>query len=353
MDGDVVLSTKEHKGEKSLKLSYDFREIEGTKCAYAVFDESVLVDKDIIKISFWAYSRKEQPEVLLKAQITDSTGNEKLIEISKGIEEDWNEYEILLDNLELPGTLDRIYVADIEEESEVNNYILIDDLVFTKKNTPESSKIVLPNNTKPIDLTNREEEVKKDGFRFMFYGNVNGEGTLYDTMKINRLTHVAEDMEFCILGNGDLPIEKDQILINGKYSFYEKDELAVLKLANSGNGLLETYKDQWNWLVNKLNSVTCKNLIVVMPRDIESSFSDVQEKILFKQVLAEYEEKNDATVTFLVLGEESEFSMYEGTKTITAGSEIFDTIRARMYHDKYIVFTVNGEDLTYQILNVF
>ena len=45
--------------------------------------------------------------------------------------------------------------------------------------------------------------------------------------------------------------------------------------------------------------------------------------------------------------------MYEGTKTIIAGSEIFDTVRARIYHDKYIVFTANGEELTYQILNVF
>jgi len=353
IEGDVTLSTKEHKGEKSLKLSYDFTEIDGTKCAYAVFEEPILVDKDTIKINFWAYSKKSQPTVLLKAQITDSLGNKKLIEVSKGIEKDWNEYEVFLDNLELPGTLDRIYVADIEEESTVNNYILVDDLVFTKKNTPQNSQIVLPNNTKPIDLTNREEEVKDGGFRFMFYGNVNGEGTLYDNMKINRLANVASGMEFCILGNGELPIEKDQILINGKYSFYEKDELAVLKLANNGKGILATYKDQWNWLVNKLNSTNSKNLLVVMPHDVENSFSDEQEKILFKQVLAEYEEKNDATVTFLVLGEESEFSMYEGTKTIIAGSEIFDTVRARIYHDKYIVFTANGEELTYQILNVF
>jgi len=353
IEGDVSLSTKEHKGEKSLKLRYDFTEIDGTKCAYAVFDEPISVDKDTVKINFWTYSRKDQPKVLLKAQITDSLGNEKLIEVSKDIEKDWNEYEVFLENIEFPATLDKIYVADVEDESSVNNYILIDDLVFTKKNTPENSQIVLPNNTKPIDLANREEEVKKDGFRFMFYGNVNGEGTLYDTMKINRLVNVASDMEFCILGNGELPIEKEQIVINGKYSFYEKDELSVLKLANSGKGLLATYTDQWNWLVNKLNSTSSKNLLVVMPRDIESSFSDAQEKILFKQVLSEYEEKNDATVTFLVLGEESEFSMYEGTKTISAGSEIFDTVRARMYHDKYIVFTVNGEELTYQILNVF
>ena len=90
-----------------------------------------------------------------------------------------------------------------------------------------------------------------------------------------------------------------------------------------------------------------------MPSDIEESFSDALEKELFKQVLEEYEKKNDAIVMFLVLGEESTFSMYEGTKTIFAGNRIYDTPRARMYHDKYILFTANGEELTYQILNVF
>ena len=165
-------------------------------------------------------------------------------------------------------------------------------------------------------------------------------------MKINRLNKLASKLEFCILGNGELTDAKDQIIINGKYSFTEKGDVAVLKLANSGKGLLSTYKDQWNWFVNKLNGTNAKNLLVVMPEDVEKGFTDELEKNLFKQVLEEYEEKNDATVTFLVLGEESTFSMYEGVKTIFAGNRIYNTPRARMYHDKYIVFTASGGELT-------
>ena len=143
------------------------------------------------------------------------------------------------------------------------------------------------------------------------------------------------------------------MVINGKYSFLENGDVAVIKLANSGKGLLSTYTEQWGWFVGKLSETKAKNLLIVMPEDVEESFSDELEKKLFKQVLEEYEEKNNATVTFLVLGEESTFSMYEGTKTIFAGNRVYSTPRARMYHDKYILFTANGEELTYQMLNIF
>jgi len=353
VEGEISLSSKEHSGEKSISLSYDFSGIDSTRAAYMVFDTPIDVSEDAIRISFWAYSKKEQNNVMLKMQITDCDGEEKLIEVSKNIEKGWNKYEVELNNIKLPGTLDRIYVAQVADDKPIESSINIDDLIFVKKAKAENSAIVLPNNTKPIDLANREEEIKDDGFRFMFAGDVLGDGTLYDSMKINRLNNISKDLEFCILGNGELSLAKEQIIINGKYSFLEKGEVAVLKLANSGKGLLSTYKDQWNWFVNKLNETKVKNLLIVMPKDIEESFSDELEKELFKQVLEEYEEKNNATVMFLVLGEESTFSMYEGAKTIFAGKRIYDTVRARMYHDKYILFTVNGEELTYQILNIF
>lgn len=353
VSGNLTLSSTKHSGSKAFKLSYDFSDLDVTRAAYVVFDEPVAISDNTIKISFWAYSKRAQSNVMLKMQITDSYGNEKLVEVSKEIKKGWNEYEVDVSGLELPGVLDRIYVAQTADDKAVDSYVIIDDLSFTKKGVAENSAIVLPNNTKPIDLAEREVEVEDDGFRFMFCGDVVGNGTLYDSMKVNRLNDVAKDMEFCILGNGELSLAKEQIVINGKYSFTEKDDVAVLKLANSGKGLLDTYTEQWGWLVEKLNSTSAKNLLVVMPRDVEDSFSDSQEKLLFKQVLEEYEEKNDATVMFLVLDEESGFSMYEGTKTIFAGNRVYDTIRARMYHDKYIVFTVNGDEITYQILNVF
>ena len=45
--------------------------------------------------------------------------------------------------------------------------------------------------------------------------------------------------------------------------------------------------------------------------------------------------------------------MYEGTKTIFAGTKVYDNIRSMVYNDNYVLFTVNGEEITYQILNVF
>lgn len=353
VEGSVKLSSKEHGGEKSLQLSYDFALTDVTRGAYAVFKEPVEISSDAIKLSFWAYSKKAQSSVLLKMQFEDANGETKLVEVSKGLKANWNQYELALNNLALPAKLERIYVAQVAGDNGVDSSIYIDDLYVYLKGEAGSSEIVLPNNTKPIDLTNCEEELKKDGFRFIFYGNAENNGTLYDVIKKNKLNGIAQNIEFAILGNGSLDNLEEQIVVNGKYSFYEKDKLAVIKLANDGNGLLATYTEQWNWLVTKLNETKAKNLIVVMPKVVDESFKDAQEKILFKQVLQEYEERNGATVTFLVLGEESTFSMYEGTKTIFAGMRKYDTVRGNVYNDKYVIFTVNGEKLTYQILSLF
>ena len=351
--GKVKLSSKEYEGEKSLQLSYDFTLTDKTRGAYAVFDEPISIPDDSVKLSFWAYSKKKQDDVLLKMQIEDKNGETKLVEVSKEINKDWNNYELDLSGIALPAKLERIYVAEVSGTKGVESDIYIDELYVLRKADAYDSTIILPNNTKPIDLTNTEALLEDEGFRFLFYGNASNSGTLYDLIKLQKLNNKLENVEFCILGNGEVESEIEQIVINGKYSFYEKDKLAVIKLANNGNGLLATYTEQWNWFVNKLQETKAKNLIIVMPDEVENSFSDLQEKKLFKQVLEEYESNNNATVTFLVLGKESTFSMYEGTKTIFAGTEKYDNVRSNVYNDKYILFTVNGEKLTYEILNIF
>lgn len=353
IDGKVKLSTKRYKGEKSLQLSYDLTLTDKTRGAYAVFDEPLIIPADSTKLSFEAYSRKKYSNVLLKMQIEDGNGETKLVEVAKELMKDWNNYTLDLSNIALPAKLERVYVAQVEGEKGIDSDIYIDELYVVRKNEAGDSNIILPNNTKPIDLTNTEAEVKKNGFQFMFLGNAKNNGTLYDLIRLEKLNEKAENVEFIISGSGELSKNEEQIIINGKYSFYEKDKLAVIKLANNGKGLLEAYTDQWNWFVNKLNETKAKNLLIVMPDEVENSFNDLQEKQLFKQVLQEYEEKNDAVVTFLVLGEESTFSMYEGTKTIFAGTKRYDNVRSTVYNDNYILFTVNGEKLTYQILNVF
>lgn len=353
VEGKVKLSSKNYEGDKSLQLSYDFTQTDATRGAYAIFDEPILISEDAVKLGVWAYSKKAQSDVMLKVQIADKDNETKLVEVAKELKKDWNEYELDLSNIKLPAKLERIYVAQVSGKKGVDSSIYIDNLYVSRKADISSSSIILPNNTKPTDLTNTETELEDNGFRFIFCGNATNSGTLYDLIRSEKLNNKAKDVEFAILGNGELENIEEQIVINGKYSFYEKDKLAVIKLANNGQGLLATYTDQWNWFVTKLSETKAKNLIIVMPDEVEHSFSDAQEKKLFKEVLEEYEEKNGATVTFLVLGEESTFSMYEGTKTIFAGTRKYDNVRSNVYGDNYVMFTANGEKLTYEILNVF
>lgn len=353
VSGKVKLASKNYEGNKSLHLSYDFTRTDATRGAYAVFDAPITIEENAIKLGVWAYSKKAQNNVMLKMQIVDANDESKLVELSKELKKDWNEYELDLTNIALPAKLERIYVAQVLGKKGVDSSIYLDKLYVTFKSDASNSNIILPNNTKATDLTNVEADLGKNGFRFLFCGNATNSGTLYDLIRSEKLNEKAKEAEFAILGSGQLENVEEQIVLNGKYSFYEKDKLAVIKLANNGKGLLATHTDQWNWFVTKLSETKAKNLMIVMPDEVENSFSDAQEKKLFKEVLQEYEEKNNATVTFLVLGEESTFSMYEGTKTIFAGTRKYDNVRSNVYGDNYVMFTVNGDKLTYQILNIF
>ncbi|MBR4033719.1 MAG: hypothetical protein IKJ04_02825, partial [Clostridia bacterium] len=88
--------------------------------------------------------------------------------------------------------------------------------------------------------------------------------------------------------------------------------------ANSGSGILATYPEEWPWLIEKLETLTAKHLLILMPNTIDKSFSDEQERLLFEEVLAKYEEKNNTKVTFLSFEDQCGFSMIEGKSILTS-----------------------------------
>ncbi|MBP3284632.1 MAG: phosphodiester glycosidase family protein [Clostridia bacterium] len=350
VDGDVTLSSTSHTGNKSAKLDYDFTDTSKTRGAYLVFEEPILIDKDSTKVTFWAYSKKKQPNIMLKVQVEDAEGKEHLIQVAESIDSTkWTEYEIPIANLSLPTKLQRIYVAELEGKKGVDSSIFIDSLYITKKAEAESA-IVLPENTRPIDLAQREAEVKEDSFQFIFCGDATSDGTLYDELKIAALNKAAEKVPLTILGKGELTLAQDTLTMNGKYGIYQEGDLAIIKIANSGSGILATYPEEWTWLIGKLETLTAKHLLLLMPDTIENSFSDKQERLLFEEVIAKYEEKNNTKVTFLSFEDQCGFSMIDGRKNIFAGNKKQSHVKAKVFYEKYVLFTLTDGELTYEFL---
>lgn len=348
--GEIKLSSSSKTGDKSARLDYDFTETEKTRGAYLVFDEPIEISEDSTKVTFWTYSKKKQPNVMVKVQVEDATGKEHLIQVAESIDSTkWTEHEIPLETLVLPAKLQRIYVAELEDKKGVDSYILIDSLYITRKSDAESS-IALPDNTRPIDLAQREAEVKEDSFQFIFCGDVTSDGTLYDELKVVAMNKNAEKVPLTIIGKGELSSAQDTLTMNGKYGIYEEGDLAIIKIANSGSGILATYPEEWPWLIEKLEMLKAKHLLILMPETIEESFSDVQERLLFEEVLAKYEEKNDTKITFLSFEDQCGFSMIEGRKNIFAGNKKQSHVKAKVYFEKYVLFTLTEGELTYEFL---
>lgn len=351
--GKVRLSSTSHSGDKSLQLSYDLTETGKTRAAYAVFDEPVKIDSTSVKLKFWALTKSARKDLLLKVQIEDATGATKLVEVKNGLTSTkWTEYEVALNNILLPAKLDRIYVAQVEGAKGIDSSIYVDDLMVIKKGSAGESEIVLPNDVGAIDLSERSEELKENGFKFMVYGDANYSNTLYDIIRKRNIEKIGEDVSFAILGSGDIESVSEKTVLNGNYSFYEKGSTAVIKLASSGNGLLSAYPEQWNWLIGKLNNTKAKNIIILMEKSLRDSFNDMQEKALFEQIITEYKEKNNANIIFILPRDMYGFTMNEGYKTIFYDVTNYDSIREKVYNDKYLMFTVNGDSVTYEILTV-
>jgi len=350
VDGDVKLSSTSNTGDKSARLDYDFTDTSKTRGAYLVFDEPIVIDDSCTKVTFEAYSKKKQPNIMLKVQVEDATGKEHLIQVAESIDSTkWTEYEIPFATLALPAKLQRIYVAELEEKKGVDSSIFIDSLYITKKADAQSS-IALPDNTRPTDLAQREAEVNEESFQFIFCGDVTTDGTLYDDLKLVAMNKAAEKVPLTIIGKGELSSEQDTLTMNGKYGFYEEGDLAIIKIANSGSGILATYPEEWPWLIEKLETLTAKHLLILMPETIDKSFSDEQERLLFEEVIEKYEEKNDTKVIFLSFDDQCGFSMIEGRKTIFAGDKKQSHVKAKVYFEKYVLFTLTDGELTYEFL---
>lgn len=352
VDGSVKLVSTSHTGDKGVRLDYDFTDTDKTRGAYLVFDEPVEIGENSTKISFWAYSKKKQSNVMIKVQVEDANGKEHLLKVADSIDSTkWTEYEIQVDTLALPAKLQRIYVAELEGKKGVDSSIFIDSLYISTKEDA-ASNIALPDNTRPIDLAQREAELSEDGFQFIFCGDVTSDGTLYDELKVIAMNKAAEKVPLTIIGKGELTSAQDTLTMNGKYGIYQEDDLAIIKIANNGSGILATYPEEWPWLIDKLETLTVKNLLILMPETIDKSFSDAQEQLLFEEVIKNYENKNNAKVTFLTFDDQCGFSMIEGRKNIFAGDKKQSHVKAKVYFEKYVLFTLANGELTYEFLTM-
>jgi len=349
VSGNIALNTAvAHSGNSSLELSYVFSNITNVRGAYINFNEPPVIDVGTQYINFWAYSERKQPNVSIKMQILDANGEEQLVIVKDTIDfDEWEKLSFDCSSIVLPAKLERIYTAQGYGEGD-DACIYIDDLTFTQNCSGDISKITIPKNTKPQDISDRVESEDENGFSFVFYKSITDDGTLYSRIANSKLSDIANNVDIFFTESGS--IEGANNVLNMLTNQSYKLENSLLITLDNQNAALTT--KQWVWFVEEISNRSEDNIFIVLRDSLENAFKDNQERQVFTDIITKLKAE-DKNVIVLYFGDETGYNMYNGFKEFSINVKSFDNVKNKVDNDKYIKFIVNDDEITYQVLSIY
>lgn len=365
--GNAAISNEQqHSGQNSYKLSYDFTLSSESRAAYAVFlDNSIKLDANAADIGLWIYNPSPRSE-WLKAMLTDSKGGTHLIDLTRDMSwTGWKFIKASIDSeISRPAQLSRVYVVQTDPAVKSSGEIYIDDITLYSKVIKELKSSDIPANIALPDPAQKDVSIKSSptAFKFAVMGKVSPDKTLLDKIYTQKLSASLEkNAELSVLA-GDISNDfyksfKNPVItaIKGSTTTVYKNS-TFITLDDSKDGLRQTDADQWKWLSAKLDKVTTDNLFIVLPKPISSgSFSDPYEMKLLQDILTDYQKKTKKNVWVISGGNSNTIMMERGVRNISSAGIVQNAsdIAASLDQTKYILVTVNGKDVTYQVKNLF
>lgn len=356
--GDTELSTEQvYSGKTSAKLDYDFTKTTKTRAAYLRFDDSIALDKNAKSIKFMIYATASTSDQI-KLKITDANNSTKYAVVCKGLESSgWQELEFDLSDIALPAKLVDIYVAQDNSDELTSGTVYFDDLKVTYEGVFSSATENLPRDVKGADALCKESEfTATDSYKIAIAPSMN-DGNLLEHLKNKKLEEVInKDSKIVIFPtqNNDnlLANVKTDKIISKAYDVKNYKYATVISLNISDGGLRITDSNQWLSLKKDISSAN-KNVLVVMNGNIED-FTDEMEKSLFIDVLCDLRRSTGKNIWVIQTGDNTDYSMKRGIKYLTIGEVSLENPDLQAIKDtNYISITINPEQMTYEIKNIW
>ncbi|QXM05315.1 phosphodiester glycosidase family protein [Crassaminicella indica] len=346
--GDYKLSDISKVGDYSGEISYDFTTTDATRAAYLVFDNGgINFDKAPEKIGLWVYGNESGH--MLKAKIVDASGNPTNITLVPSIDwADWKFVEAVIPkSIKSPFKLERIYVVETNSLSKDIGKIYIDQLTAMYPNVYKGG---IPKTDKFVDSRNKKANLRgEDSFRLFVNWSIPSDDKILD--KIANMSNNMAQMNLFTEPIGDLlkeQLNQPSIIANGGYGSSKYKNSLFIYLDNSKGSLRETNFEQWRWFLNTVENIDSKNIFIALPKPIR--FKDPLEEKLFKDTLKKMKLEKNADV-WVITGDNDIFSIYP--------EDGIHYVNLNDYHDmemftipKIILFTVNDDEVTYEILSV-
>ncbi len=355
--GDVDISNEyANSGSFSARLDYVFKESPETQAAYLMLGSNgITIPNGTKTIGLWAYSRRFT-QSWLRAEIMDASGKRNYVMLAEGITwTGWRYVEANIENISKPARITRLYVVNPKPLNE-EGHIYLDDLQFTVK-TPEQADFKnLPKDTVPVDPKSQAITFIKgeNNYRFSVFGQTREpandvEKYLADFLadKINKYIEIGT-----FVGSGSYGIvskvDKPVLATGSGYKSVDMQDSRFIQLDMKTKSLRNGSADQWNWLLDQLNSFNGQNVFLFLENAPET-FTDKMEGNLLKDILSEYSSNKFGNVWVFYNGAENKVTMdgdvrYLSTRGFDIGRLTNDNRKAA----QYILVTILGEQVTYE-----
>ena len=363
--GNYNLSTDKAKsGRLSGKLSFDFTSEENeTKAAYLKFNDSgIHVDYGIKSIGLWVCGKNDIGH-WLRGELRDSYDNVYRIDFANKINwDDWRYVEAELpENISYPIKLTRIYIVQTDNTLKNKGEIYLDDLTFSFYGAMDKN-IKLPKNiilNDPLNIYS-EPEAGENSFRLSVFGSTKTPKTVLDKLILNNtittFNHLSNFSAFVgsidenTLNNLNIPS-----LSTKGYNITEFKGCTFINMDNSNNGFLKTSPEQWLWFMDIINKIQTQNVFIFLPQSLNIS-SDKYETELYKDLLSEHLVNKGKNVFILYNSDRTTVDIekhirYVGVSGMKDVS--IDNIPEYVNEYEYILFTINNNNVSYEIKKIF
>ncbi len=197
-------------------------------------------------------------------------------------------------------------------------------------------------------------------FKIAIYDSINKPKTLLDKLKLSKLEKgINESANLLILTTPEAyeeEIKKINIPITKttSYGIANYDNLSLITIDVTNGGLRTTDYTQWINLQNDIKNSKNKNILVLMKGNLEN-FTDKNEKKLFIDVMCEIKRNTGKNIWIINEDNYTTYSMERGIRYLSVNNSNYDKnapIEVAK-NDQYILITIENNNLTYEIKNIF
>lgn len=221
-----------------------------------------------------------------------------------------------------------------------------------------AEELSVPENITIPDTQNVSKDLYIDGaFRFAVFGNTKEYKTMFDQFVANRSIYAMKnDSDFQVFLGADIntdAVEKatENYVLAKNYNYFEKENSSFITLPNVSGNIYSYDTTLWTWFKESVDK-SLDNVFIFLDRNYITNHPT--EMIVFKNIV-ETASKNGKNVYVFGGGFVNKNTVENGVRYInTAG--VFPSISLNgtsVSYVKYVLVTVNGNDVTYEYKSVF